>query len=320
MWEYLRPSWEEHAAEQPEGDEPAAAPRAAQPVATAPALPPIDRTPKLYIGGKQARPDSGYSMPVRDAAGRQVGEVGLGNRKDIRNAVEAAHKAAGWTKATAHNRAQVLYYIAENLAAREGEFATRIAQLTGVTSAAAAEEVQLSIERLFLYAAWADKWEGDVHRTPLRNVTIAMPEAIGVLGVVCPTERPLLGFVSTVAPALAMGNRVIAIPSERTPLLATDFYQVLDTSDLPGGALNIVTGHRDELAEVLAAHDDVDGLWYFGPRAGCAAVERLSAGNMKRTWVSYGLRRNWTDPVQGAGAEFLRHATQLKNIWVPYGA
>ncbi len=245
--------------------------------------------------------------------------MALGNRKDIRNAVEAAHKASGWARATAHNRAQVLYFIAENLSARAEEFAERLAQLTDADRAGAEREVACSIERLFLYAAWADKWDGAVHRTPFRNVTLAMPEPLGVMGIVCPDVHPLLGFISTIAPAITMGNAVVAVPSESAPLLATDFYQVLETSDVPAGVVNIVTGARDELAEVLAAHDDVDGVWYFGPREGHAAIERLSAGNMKRTWVSDGRGRDWFDPAQGSGEEFLRHATQIKNIWIPYG-
>ncbi len=281
--------------------------------------PGIDRTPKLYIGGRQARPDQGHSLPVLAPDGTLVGEVGHGNRKDIRNAVEAAHKAAGWARATAHNRAQVLFYVAENLAARAEEFASRLRTMSACDAAAAAREVDLAVRRLFDYAAWADKWDGAVHHTPFRNVTLAMPEPIGVVGVVCPTEMPLLGFVATVIPPVALGNTVVAVPSERGPLAATDLYQVLDTSDLPGGVLNIVTGRRDELAPVLAAHDDVDAVWYFGPREGCAEVERLSAGNMKRTWVSCGHDRDWTDARQGGGQEFLREATQVKNIWVPYG-
>jgi aldehyde dehydrogenase (NAD+) len=289
-----------------------------KPTAAAAPPPPIDRTPKLYIGGKQARPDSGYSLPVLDSAGRRIGEVGHGNRKDIRNAVEAAHKAGGWARATAHNRAQVLYYIAENLAARSEEFARRLAQLSG-DAASAEREVALTIERTFTWAAWADKYDGLVHHTPFRNVTLAMPEPIGVLGVVCPDAWPLLGFVSTVLPPVAMGNTVVAIPSTAAPLAATDLYQVLDTSDLPGGVVNIVTGPRDELSPVLAAHDDVDGLWYFGTADGSAEVERLSAGNMKRTWVDYGHARDWGDPAQAEGEEFLEQATQVKNIWVPYG-
>jgi aldehyde dehydrogenase (NAD+) len=274
----------------------------------------VDRTAKLYIGGKQARPDSGYSVPVFDRKGGLLGEVGRGNRKDVRNAVEAAHKS-GWPKQSAHNRAQVLYYLGENLAARADEFTARLAHFSG--RASAAREVEQSIERLFLYAAWADKWEGRVHNTPLRMVTLAMREPVGVLGVVCPDDAPLLGFVSLVAPALALGNTVIAVPSEAAPLLATDFYQIADTSDLPAGALNIVTGLRSELVEAIAGHDDIEGVWYFADDDGGAAVERLSAANMKRTWL--GGARDWTDASQAAGEEFLRHATEIKNIWVPYG-
>jgi aldehyde dehydrogenase (NAD+) len=282
-------------------------------------LPPIDRTPKLYIGGAQARPDSGYSLPVLDAEGRQLGEVGHGNRKDVRNAVEAARKASGWPRATAHARAQVLYYLAENLAARAEEFGRRIVAFTG-DAPGAEREVALAIERIYTYAALADKYDGLVHHTPYRNVTLAMPEPVGVLGLVCPESPSLLGVVSLVLPAIAMGNTVVAVPSTSAPLLATDLYQVLDTSDLPAGVVNIVTGVQSELAPVLAAHDDVDGIWYFGSaEGGDAEVERLSAGNMKRTWVAHGHPRDWNDPARGEGEEFLEQATQVKNIWVPYG-
>jgi aldehyde dehydrogenase (NAD+) len=283
-----------------------------------PSTPDIDRTAKLYIGGKQARPDSGYTTTVYAPNGKVVGEVGTGNRKDIRNAVEAAHKAGGWAKATAHTRAQVLYYLGENLSARAAEFAARIAEGTGVSAKVAGAEVEASIRRLWSYAAWADKWDGAVHHTPYRNVTLAMPEPIGVMGIACPREAPLLGFISLVAPAIALGNATVVIPSERSPLLATDFYQVMETSDLPGGVVNIVTGPREELAMVLAAHDDVDAMWYFGSQAGSASVEKLSAGNLKRTWVNYGKARDWMD-ASNEGREFLDEATQVKNIWIPYG-
>ena len=277
--------------------------------------PPIDRTAKLYIGGKQVRPDSGYSLPVHDRRGSVIAEVGQGNRKDVRNAVEAAHKSA-WPKQTAHNRAQVLYYLAENMAARADELAQRLRHFTS-RDAEAAREVDLTVERLFFYAAYADKWESRVHHTPFRMITLAMREPVGVLGLVCPEERPLLGFISAIAPALSLGNTVIAVPGESAPLLATDFYQIVDTSDLPAGALNIITGRRAELVPHLAAHDDVEGLWYFADDDGGGDVERLAAANMKRTWIAG--PRDWTDAVQGAGEEFLRHATEIKNIWVPYG-
>ena len=279
----------------------------------------LDRTPKLYIGGKQARPDSGYSLPVYSPKGEKTGEVGDGNRKDIRNAVEAANKATGWTKASSHNRAQVLYYMAENLDSRKEEFAARLRQTTGVSAKKAAAEVAATIQRLFSYGAWADKYESTVHSPPMRGVTLAMKEALGTIGIACPDENPLLSMVSLAAPALAMGNRIVLIPSERHPLTSTDFYQILETSDVPGGAFNIVTGHRDDLAKTLAAHDDVKSVWYFGPLEGSRIVETTSSGNMKRTWVNNGRQRNWFDRRQGEGREFLHQATQVKNIWIPYG-
>ena len=316
LWDYVKPKWY---SQLKKGTKDAKAAKPSSRKESKNGLPGIDRTAKMYIGGKQARPDQGYSLPVLDSRGRLIGEVGHGNRKDIRNAVEAAHKASGWAKQTAHNRAQVLFYIAENLAARADEFTRRLSDLTNSSDEVARAEVDLSISRLFTYAAWADKYDGNVHATPYRNVTLAMNEPIGVFGVIAPDEAPLLGFISTVAPLIAMGNTVVAVPSERWPLLATDLYQVFDTSDVPGGVINIVTGKRAELTETLAAHDDVDGLWYFAADDGSAQVEKLSAANMKRTWVSNGYARDWTDPQQSEGSEFLRHATQVKNIWVPYG-
>ncbi len=280
------------------------------------ALPPIDRTPKLYIGGKQVRPDSGYAIPLRGASGEHVADVGRGNRKDIRNAVEAAHAAAKWSAATAHLRAQVLYYLGENLAARTNEFTNRL-EVGG--AADASTEVEAAVQRCFAYAAWADKYDGAVHHTPHRNVTLAMPEPMGVIGLVCPDEAPLLGFLSAVLPVIAMGNRAVVVPSERWPIAATDLYQVLDTSDVPAGVVNIVTGLRRELLAPLASHDDVDAMWVFGTRGDAAEAERLSAGNMKRTWTEW-TTRDWLDPEAGEGPEFLRQATQVKNIWVPYGA
>ncbi len=273
------------------------------------------RTYKLYIGGRQVRADSGYSLAVGG------GEVGMGNRKDIRNAVEAARGAAGgWGRSTAHLRAQILYFVGENLAVRAAEFALGLVRTSGVTEAAAREEVAAAVRRAFLAAAWADKYDGRVHPTPMRSVTLAMPEPLGVLGIVAPESPSLLGFLSVVLPAVAMGNTVVVVPSGTAPLAALDCYQVFDTSDVPDGVINIVTGTVDELVPVLAGHDDVDGIWCFGTREMSGQVEQLSAGNLKRTWVDHGRARDWFDDEEGAGEEFLREATQVKNIWVPYGA
>lgn len=283
------------------------------------ALPPVDRTAKLYIGGKQVRPDADASMAVHGVDGTVLGEVGRGSRKDVRNAVEAARKAQGpWAARTAHNRAQILFYLAENLGARGEEFAGRLAAFSG-DGRGARREVEAAISRLFAYGGWADKWDGRVHATPFRNVTLAMHEPLGVVGAVCPDEAPLLGLVSLLGPLLATGNAAVVVPSRTAPLVATDLYQVLDTSDVPGGVVNLVTGLHDEVVPTLAAHDDVDGLWYFGSAEGSAAVERSSTGNMKRTWVNYGVPRDWMESGQGQGHAFLRQATQVKNIWVPYG-
>lgn len=283
------------------------------------ALPPLDRTSKLFIGGKQARPDGNYNRPILNPSGKEVGQVGDGNRKDIRNAVEAAHKARGWADRTPHNRAQILYYIAENLAIRTDEFAKRLVDMTSCKQEEADSEVQLSIERLFTYAAWSDKFGGTVQETTLRGIVVGYHDYLGVIGIACPDESPLLAFVSLVAPAIARGNTVIVIPSEKYPLSATDFYQILETSDLPAGVINIVTGSRDHLTKTLVEHEDIDSMWYFGSAEGSYYVEYLSTSNMKRTWVSYGEARDWKDPEQGAGHDFLLESIQVKNIWVPTG-
>ncbi len=277
--------------------------------------PSIDRTAKMFIGGKQARPDGGLSINVLGPRKELIGEVGAGNRKDLRNAVEAARAAAeGWRKSTAHNKAQILYFLAENLAARADEFARRIVSQTGATNAAAHAEVEAAIEQFFIAAAWADKYDGAIHGVPQRNVTLAVHEPIGVLAILLPDDQPLLAFAALAAPALAMGNALVVVPSPKHPLSVTDLYQVLETSDVPHGTVNIVTGKRDELAKTLSEHEDVDAIWYAGPAEGQAAVQKASAGNMKRTWV-----------MEASGAlpateSVLREATQVKNIWVPYGA
>jgi aldehyde dehydrogenase (NAD+) len=272
---------------------------------------PLDRTAKLYIGGKQARPDGGYSTPVYSPRGKLLGHASTANRKDIRNAVEAANAAKGWSKTTGHLRAQILYYIAENLSARADEFATRINNMTGKRSGA--DEVETAIRTLFTYAAWADKYDGQAHGVPIRGVALAMKEPVGTIGVLCDDAAPLAGLTAALAPAIAMGNRVILAASEPFPLAATDFYQVLETSDVPAGVVNIITGSHAELAPTLAKHLDIDAVWSFSSSDLSAQIEKVSAGNLKRTWVNNGKA---TSP---STAEYLAASTEVKNIWIPYG-
>jgi aldehyde dehydrogenase (NAD+) len=316
MYEYLEPAWL-HAPRKSAHQAPASKPQENDAQANGDATSFIDRTVKQYIGGKQARPDSGYSFPVHAADGSLIGEAPLGNRKDIRNAVEAAHKAEKWAKTPAHTRAQILYYIAENLIQRRHEVAERLAQVVGREQAT--QEVDLSIERIFTYAAWADKFDGSVHNPPMRNVTLAMNEAIGTVGIICPTEAPLLAFFSLVMPAIAAGNTVVVVPSERYATVIGDLYQVFDTSDLPGGVVNIVAGRPAELAKTLAEHDDVDAIWCFRDSADAALVKAASVGNLKQVWTNDRHDFDWFHAHPQDSSYAMRHATQIKNIWVPYG-
>ncbi|MFI5091833.1 MAG: aldehyde dehydrogenase family protein [Candidatus Acidiferrales bacterium] len=318
LLEYLEPTWFKSApplhARPLAIDQP---PEQLTESATESSTPAIDRTVKLFIAGKQARPDSGYSLAVRAADGRLLGEAPLGNRKDIRNAVEAARKATAWPKSTAHTRAQVLYYIAENLSQRREEIANHLSDVVGKQQAES--EVTVGIERIFTYGAWADKYDGSIHNPPFRNVTLAMQEPIGTVGILCPAEAPLLGFVSTVMPALAVGNTVVAVPSEIYPLITSDLYSLFETSDLPAGAVNIVTGRPSELLKTLAEHDDLDALWCFADATTCATAKSLSIGNLKQVFTNEGRHIDWFNPAPAAPRFFLQHATQIKNIWVPYG-
>ena len=299
----------------PAQDSKALKPVLAVPAPRDPQVPDLDRTAKLYVGGKQARPDGGYSKAVWSPRGKLLGHAGTGNRKDIRNAVEAAHAAKGWARTAGHARAQILYYIAENLSARAAEFSQRLRDLTGRDGAA---EVEASISRLFTYAAWADKYDGAAKSVPIRGIALAMHEPCGVIGALAPDEVPLLGLISVMAPAIAMGNTCVLVPSEPFPLAATDLYQVLETSDLPGGVVNIVTGGHAELAKTLAGHMDVDAVWSFSSTDLAALIEGESAANLKRTWVNRGRARDWFG-AGGEGREFLRQATEVKTVWVPYG-
>ncbi|MCA0964587.1 aldehyde dehydrogenase family protein [Salipiger bermudensis] len=278
---------------------------------------PVDRTAKLYIGGKQARPDGGYARAVNDRRGKLIGQAPLANRKDLRNAVEAARGAAAWSSASAHTRAQVIYYIGENLSARAEEFAATLDRMTGARTGAS--EVEKSVERLFTYAAWADKFDGRIASVPLRGAALAMRAPCGVIGGFCPDAFPLLGLVSLMAPAIAMGNRAILVASEPFPLAATEFYQVLETSDVPGGVVNILTGSHAELAPAMAGHMDIEAVWSFSGADLSAEIERGAAGNLKRSWVNYAQDRDWMR-ADGEGRAFLEAATEVKTVWIPWGA
>ena len=173
-----------------------------------------------------------------------------------------------------------------------------------------------AIQTLFTFAAWADKYDGQVHGVPIRGVALAMKEPVGIIGVICADEVPLLGLVASMAPAIAMGNRVVLAASEPYPLAATDFYQVLDTSDVPGGVVNILTGCHGEIAPALASHLNVDAIWSFSSSDLSGDIERASAGNLKRTWVNNARATDWYNT---SSAQFLAASTEVKNIWVPYG-
>ncbi|WP_293446752.1 aldehyde dehydrogenase family protein [Planktotalea sp.] len=272
---------------------------------------PIDRTAKLYIGGKQARPDSGYSQGIFSKQGAKLGDVSLASRKDIRNAVEAAQSAKSWSKTTGHLRAQILYYIAENLSVRADEFAKRIDAMTGKRTGKA--EVQDSLNALFTYAAWADKWDGSARGVPIKGIALAMNEPVGVIGAICADDTPLIGLIHAMGSSMAMGNRCVLVASEPYPLAATDLIQVLETSDVPAGVVNILTGTHSELAPHMAAHNDIDAIWSFSSSDISAVIEYNSAGNLKRTWVN-----NQHSNV-AAPREFLSASSETKTVWVPYG-
>ncbi len=300
-------------------DAPPAAPRELPAASELPPRAPdaIDRTAKLYIGGAQARPDGGYSQRVQSGATTWPATP-LGNRKDLRNAVEAARKAAGWEKQSAHGRAQVLYYLAENTQAQAERLVATLAPFAG--PARARDEVQASVDRLLAFAAAADKFEGRVHQPPGHVVVMALNEPIGVIAQIAPDDWPLLGLVSMLAPAIAMGNRIVLVPSQRLPWITAEWLPLLETSDIPAGVVNLVSGPRNELAPVLAAHADVDALWCLDAAPALATeLETLSAINLKRTWIEAAGAITWADDAALDTDRFLRQATQVKNVWVPYG-
>lgn len=261
----------------------------------------LDRTHKLYIGGKQVRPDGGYSF---EAPG---GEFALANRKDVRNAVESATAAqVAWAGQSAFLRAQVLYYLAENLEAAKTQL---------MDAGVAEEEFDQSVSLCFHYAAWADKLDGRVHPVPMRAVCYTRNEPIGVCAAFAPHNPPLLGLLGSTLPLVAMGNAVLAIASSTQPLPAVELVRIIEASDIPGGVFNLLTAPHQDLEKTIADHLGIDAVWHFSGADGAKATQNLGAGNLKQTWcVSHGI--DWAEPHP----EFLRRAVQVKNIWTPYGA
>ena len=279
----------------------------------------IDRTPKLYIGGKQKRPDSGYSFSSYDAHNNFICDVPNANRKDVRDTVEVASKAVG-KSSTNFNRAQILYYLAENLQDRKTTFSNLLSSLIGISQKDAEKEFDQSIERLFYYGAMADKFEGSIHNPPIRGLTLAVKEPIGVVANILNDDFPLLSLITTLGANFAAGNASIIVPGQNTSLLATELYQLLETSDVPAGYINILTTKQNSLNKILAEHENIDGIWYFSENNNeRLKVIQSTTSNLKRTWCPQSKNLDWSSKEEDFLEEFLYQSTQVKNIWIPYG-
>jgi aldehyde dehydrogenase (NAD+) len=277
----------------------------------------IDRTFRFLIGGKLARPDQMGSFHVNSPDGKLLAVVGEANRKDVRNAVEAARNGfPSWFETAAHVRAQILYFFGENLAVERERFAEGIAAQMGCSMDHAVNEVNRSISRLFDAGAYADKYGGTVQPVLGRRLVVGLREPVGVIGMRAPDESPLLGLVSVVASAVTMANTVV-VCAGKYAMTAMDLVQVIQHSDVPAGVINMISAQNpDAIGKMLAEHEDVDAIWFLGSAEGSKEAEAASTGNMKQTWVSNGDLLDWN------GMKFeklLQHSTQVKNIWVPYG-
>ena len=278
----------------------------------------VRKTYKLFIGGAFPRSESGRSYAVHAADGTLLAYAAQGSRKDARDAVVAARKAfAGWSAATAYNRGQILYRVAEMLEGRAAQFAAEVAAAAGGRAADAEAEVAAAIDRWVWYAGWSDKVAqvaGAANPVAGPYFNFSVPEPTGVVAVIAPGDSSLLGLVSVVAPVIVTGNTAVVVASEDRPLSAISLAEVLATSDLPAGVVNVLTGRTADLAPVLAGHMDVNAIDLTGidPPAR-AALERLAAGNIKR--VRYG-NEAWTaQPGTGRLMSFL----EIKTVWHPAG-
>jgi acyl-CoA reductase-like NAD-dependent aldehyde dehydrogenase len=282
---------------------------------------PVRKTYKLYIGGAFPRSESGRSYVVTAADGTFLANAALASRKDVRDAVVAARKAStGWAAATAYNRGQVLYRVAEMLDGRRAQFVQEIAESEGTSHDEAALNVDLAVDRWVWYAGWADKIAQVVGSSnpvagPFFNFSV--PEPTGVVGVLAPQRSSFLGLISVLAPVLLTGNAVVLLASEQRPLPAITLAEVLDTSDVPGGAVNLLTGRSVELGPVLAAHRDVDALDLAGAPADLVAdLERAAVTNVKRVLHSPPEEPDWhIAPTTRRMLAFL----ETKTVWHPVG-
>ncbi len=279
----------------------------------------IDKTPKLYIGGKQKRPDSGYSFSSYDVHNNFICDVPNANHKDVRDTVEVASKAVS-KSSTNFNRAQILYYLAENLQDRKNTFSSLLSSLIGILQKDAEKEFDQSIERLFYYGAMADKFEGSIHNPPIRGLTLAVKEPIGVVANILNDDFPLLSLITTIGANFAAGNASIIVPGQTTSLLATELYQLLETSDVPAGYINILTTKQNSLNKILAEHENIDGIWYFSENNNeRLKVIQSTTSNLKRSWCPQSKNLDWSSKEEDFLKEFLYQSTQVKNIWIPYG-
>lgn len=282
---------------------------------------PITKTPKPYVGGAFIRSESGRTFPLKTAAGEFFANVPQCTRKDLRNAVEAAAKAGpGWARRTAYNRGQILYRLAEMLEARRQEMIDTLARF-GAAKSAAPREVDAATDRLVYYAGWADKYEqvlGNVNPVASPHFNFTVTEPMGVVGVIAPDAPPLLGLVSLVAPVIVSGNTVVALASEASPYPAILFGEMLATSDLPGGVVNILTGHRRELVPTFATHMHLRGI-----SAAASADERRTlrlgaAESIKRVHFAAAGTDWFGDGAQSLYA--IRDFLEFKTTWHPIGA
>ena len=281
----------------------------------------VAKTYKLYIGGAFPRSESGRTYPVTNADGEFLANAAQGSRKDVRDAVVAARKATtGWAGTTAYNRGQVLYRVAEMLEGRRDQFAAEVAAAQGVSAKRAAQLTDAAIDRWVWYAGWTDKIAtvlGAANPVAGPYQSYSVPEPTGVVGVLAPQQDALLGLVSVLAPVIAGANTAVVVASQERPLPAVTLAEVLATSDLPGGVVNILTGHTAELAPWLASHADVDALDLTGAAADTAAdLERSAADTVKRL-----VHRPATEPDFTAVPELnrLRAFQETKTLWHPAG-